>query len=141
MRNRTIAKYHEAIENIHLSQEFHGTTFCRTYQLSNAIIPAMRELELIKEVRFGWYQWQLDRYPSITDIKTISKKINERNNNYKGIKKHHKKITVVPILKAPAPTPVPMVHEPECYDSNSKMIVILAVGSLIGFMIATIIWK
>jgi hypothetical protein len=141
MRNRTISKYHEAIENIHLSKEFHGTTFCKTYQLSNAIIPAMRELELIKEVRFGWYQWQLDRYPTITDIKTISKKINERNNNYKGIKKYHRKATVVPILKAPAPTPIPVVHEAECDNSNSKMLLIMAVGLVIGFLIATAIWK
>jgi hypothetical protein len=141
MRNRTIAKYHEAIENIHLSKEFHGTTFCKTYQLSNAIIPAMRELELIKEIRFGWYQWQLDRYPTITDIKTISKKINERNNNYKGIKKHHKKNTVVPILKAQAPTPMPVVDEPDYDNSNSKMLLIMAVGAVIGFLIATAIWK
>jgi hypothetical protein len=32
-------------------------------------------------------------------------------------------------------------EEPECDTSNSKMILILAVGAVIGFMIATIIWK
>jgi hypothetical protein len=34
------------------------------------------------------------------------------------------------------------VHEePECDNTNSKMILIMAVGAIIGFMIATIIWK
>jgi len=32
-------------------------------------------------------------------------------------------------------------EEPECDTSNSKMILIFAVGAVIGLMIATIIWK
>jgi hypothetical protein len=32
-------------------------------------------------------------------------------------------------------------EEPECDTSNSKMFLILAVGAVVGFMIATIIWK
>jgi len=32
-------------------------------------------------------------------------------------------------------------EEPECDTSNSKMFVILAIGAIVGFMIATIIWK
>jgi hypothetical protein len=46
-----------------------------------------------------------------------------------------------PIRKAPVPTPVPAVREAECDTSNSKMILILASGAVIGFMIATLIWK
>jgi len=34
-----------------------------------------------------------------------------------------------------------MYEEPECDNSNSKMLLIMAVGAIIGFMIATIIWK
>jgi len=32
-------------------------------------------------------------------------------------------------------------EEPECDNSNSKMLLIMMVGAIIGFMIATIIWK
>jgi hypothetical protein len=32
-------------------------------------------------------------------------------------------------------------EEPECDTSNSKILLILAVGAMVGFMIATIIWK
>ena len=32
-------------------------------------------------------------------------------------------------------------EEHECDTSNSKMLLVLAVGAMIGFMIATIIWK
>jgi hypothetical protein len=32
-------------------------------------------------------------------------------------------------------------EEPECDNSNSKMLLIMAVGAIIGFMIATAIWK
>jgi len=32
-------------------------------------------------------------------------------------------------------------EEPECDTSNSKILLILAVGAMVGFIIATIIWK
>jgi hypothetical protein len=50
-------------------------------------------------------------------------------------------LTIKPIRKAPLDTPQPIVKEPEYDNSNSKMLLILAVGAMIGFMIATIIWK
>ncbi len=52
-------------------------------------------------------------------------------------------MTIAPVRKAPAstPTPTPIVHEAECDNSNSKMLLIMAIGAVIGFMIATAIWK
>jgi hypothetical protein len=41
----------------------------------------------------------------------------------------------------PADAPKPVVQEAECDTSNSKMFLILAVGAVIGFLIATAIWK
>jgi hypothetical protein len=50
-------------------------------------------------------------------------------------------LTIKPIRKAPAPTPMPVVVEPDYDNSNSKMLLIMAVGLVIGFLIATAIWK
>jgi hypothetical protein len=68
------------------------------------------------------------------------KKIEQR----KRLKKKELKpnqMTITPIRKAPVDTPQPIVKEAECDTSNSKMLLILAVGAMVGFMIATIIWK
>jgi cobalamin synthase len=50
-------------------------------------------------------------------------------------------LTIKPIRKAPEPTPMPVVDEPDYDNSNSKMLLIMAVGLVIGFLIATAIWK
>jgi hypothetical protein len=50
-------------------------------------------------------------------------------------------LTIKQIRKVPADAPRPIVKEAECDTSNSKMFLILAVGAVVGFMIATIIWK
>jgi hypothetical protein len=50
-------------------------------------------------------------------------------------------LTIKPVRKAPAPAPMSVTAEPECDTTNSKMMLILGAGLLIGFMIATIIWK
>jgi hypothetical protein len=43
--------------------------------------------------------------------------------------------------RAERPQPVPVVDEPDYDNSNSKMLLIMAVGLVIGFLIATAIWK
>ena len=45
-------------------------------------------------------------------------------------------------IAAERPQPVPVQHDEPFYDnSNSKVMLILAVGAVLGFMIATLIWK
>jgi hypothetical protein len=50
-------------------------------------------------------------------------------------------LTIKQMRKVPADTFKPVVQEAECDNSNSKMFIILAVGAVIGFLIATAIWK
>jgi hypothetical protein len=143
MKHHTKGKYLTAIEDIHKSKEFHGTTWSRRYRISYAVILAMKELDMIHQTRYGYYQWIGNKWPTMTDINKIYDCIQRKNKRYanESIAIKDEQLTIEPILKAPIDIQQPIVKEPECDTSNSKMILILAAGALVGFMIATIIWK
>lgn len=50
-------------------------------------------------------------------------------------------LTIKPIKRVERTQPVPVQQEPIHDTSNSKMLIILAVGAMVGFLIATLIWK
>jgi hypothetical protein len=50
-------------------------------------------------------------------------------------------LTIQPIKRVERTQPVRVQEEPIHDTSNSKMFIILAVGAMVGFLIATIIWK
>jgi len=78
------------------------------------------------------------REPLPNDVTLIRKRLSAYNQYYKG---KSAQLTIKPIRKAPTPTPMPVVDEPDYDNSNSKMLLIMAVGAAIGFLIATAIWK
>jgi hypothetical protein len=143
MKHHTKGKYLTAIEDIHKSKEFHGTTWSRRYRISYAVILAMKELDMIHQTRYGYYQWIGNKWPTMIDIDKIYDCIQQKNKRYANESSPIKnnQLTIEPIRKAPAPAPMSVNAEPECDTTNSKMLLILGAGLLIGFMIATIIWK
>jgi hypothetical protein len=48
---------------------------------------------------------------------------------------------MTPIKRVERTQPVPVKEEPIQDTSNSKLLLIMAVGAAIGFLVATIIWK
>ena len=50
-------------------------------------------------------------------------------------------LTIKPIKRVERTEPVRVQEEVIHDTSNSKMLIILAVGAMVGFLIATIIWK
>jgi hypothetical protein len=139
MRKNTIINYREAILRMYSKPSFNAKEWTKTHKIGAAIIPAMRELGMIQKVSDKEYKWTLYRAPDEEDVKMILLRIKARDVQQR--KKNSTQLTIKPIRKAPVDTPQPIVKEAECDNSNSKMLLILAVGAIVGFMIATIIWK
>jgi hypothetical protein len=60
----------------------------------------------------------------------------------KNLKRYGKRIKMNSTSQLQLPVQsIPVVHEDKCDNSNSKMLLIMAVGLVIGFLIATAIWK
>jgi hypothetical protein len=118
--------------------EFQSRQFAKAFKISHNVITAMHELGLIQKVGNGKYCWIVRREPLASDVVAIRKRLAA----YNAIaRQSNGQLTIKPVRKAPTPTPIPVVHEAECDNSNSKMLLIMAIGAVIGFMIATAIWK
>jgi hypothetical protein len=80
--------------------------------------------------------------PTLTLANTLIKQAKKESRIQKAHSRSgQKQMTITPIRKAPVDTLQPIVKEAECDTSNSKMFLILAVGAIVGFIIATLIWK
>ncbi len=132
------AKYMNALLYACTQREFTGRDFHQAFKINHNVLTAMNELGIVFKFRPGHYRWQLMRQPLQSDVESIRKRITA----YKSANKQESpQLTINHIRKAPVSTPMPIVREAECDNSNSKMFLILAVGAVVGFIIATIIWK
>ena len=139
MNQRTKEKYMQLMHEIANQPHFKGSEIVRKHNVASNIITAMMDTGLITKIDLGRYKWIMNRQPINSDAKLVSHALRIRRLNTDSIKAGQ--LTLQPIRKAPVPTPTPVVREAECDTSNSKMILIMAVGLVVGFMIATIIWK
>jgi hypothetical protein len=139
MNQRTKEKYMKLLNEIANQSEFKGSHLVRKHNVASNIITAMMDTGLINKIELGKYTWIMKRQPTIADAKMISHALRVRRLNTDSMKVGQ--LTMQPIRKAPAPAPMSVTQEPECDTTNSKMLLILGAGLLIGFMIATIIWK
>jgi len=141
MSKNTKEKYGALIMDIASAESFRIDEMRMKHKVSTRVFTIMRDLGYIKSVPYGMHVWHADAPTQIT-INLIIKECRKSSRIEKVMAKQSTpQLTIKPIRKAPVLTPTPVVREAECDTSNSKMIVILAVGALIGFMIATIIWK
>jgi hypothetical protein len=93
---------------------------------------------LIQKVGNGKYCWIVRREPLASDVVAIRKRLAAYNTT---ARQSNGQLKLTPIKRVERTQPAPVQQEPECDNSNSKMLLIMAVGAVIGFMIATIIWK
>jgi hypothetical protein len=136
--SKTKEKYMNAMLYACGQPEFQSREFAKAFKISHNVITAMHELGLIQKVGNGKYCWIVRRKPLASDVVAIRKRLAA----YNAIaRQSNGQLTIKPVRKAPTPTPIPVVHEAECDNSNSKMLLIMAIGAVIGFMIATAIWK
>ena len=139
MRN-TFAKqgYLQVLTWVSQQPHFTNKDLLARFPVSKSLIYDMNKLAYIKKLEKSVYKWNLDRDPKVSDVNTLRRKVNQHN---RLSKKYPKQLTIQPIHKATAPTPVLVVDEADYDNSNSKMLLIMAVGLVIGFLIATAIWK
>jgi len=141
MRNYTKQKYLEALKYMANRNYFHSKQTAKQFQITHTFFCVCTELGLLRRgPSNGTYAWNLSREPMSSDVESIDLRLKAKMNAHRN-KKASAQLTIKPIRKAPAPTPMPVVDEPDYDNSNSKMLLIMAVGLVIGFLIATAIWK
>jgi hypothetical protein len=136
--SKTKEKYMNAMLYACGQPEFQSREFAKAFKISHNVITAMHELGLIQKVGNGKYCWIVRREPLTSDVVAIRKRLAAYNAT---ARQSNGQLKLTPIKRVERTQPAPVQQEPECDNSNSKMLLIMAVGAVIGFMIATIIWK
>jgi hypothetical protein len=140
MRTSTKQKYLEALKYMADKNAFHGKLTAEQLKITNTFFSVCIELGLLRKAALnGTYAWNLSREPMMSDVESICLRLRAKMQAHRH-KKLSPQLTIKPIHKAPVQS-IPVVREAECDTSNSKVMLILGAGLLIGFMIATIIWK
>jgi hypothetical protein len=139
--SNTKNKYMSALQYICAQPTFHSKITMRLFKVSNNFLTAGKEIGLFKKVGKSEYKWNLSRPPLMTDVQDIQVRVRSYTQTHRLKTKPTPQLSIKPIRKAPLPTAMPAVREAECDTSNSKMLLIMAVGLVIGFLIATAIWK
>jgi len=142
MKNST-NKYFEVLQFISEQKSFYSKPTLRKFKITNNFLTAGKDMGLFKRINESEYVWNLKRAPLIKDVHEMQVRIRAASTSARLKSKRQPKnqLKLQPIRKAPAPAPMSVTAEPECDTTNSKMMLILGAGLLIGFMIATIIWK
>jgi hypothetical protein len=136
--SKTKEKYMNAMLYACGQPEFQSREFAKAFKISHNVITAMHELGLIQKVGNGKYCWIVRREPLASDVVAIRKRLAAYNTT---ARQSNGQLKLTPIKRVERTQPAPVHEEPICDNSNSKMLLIMAVGAVIGFMIATIIWK
>jgi hypothetical protein len=113
----------------------------RLFKVSNNFLTAGKELGLFKKVGQSEYKWNLSRQPMMSDVQDIQVRVRSYTQTHRLKAKPSPQLSIKTMKRIERVAPMPVQEDTTHDTSNSKMIVILAVGALIGFMIATIIWK
>ena len=142
MSKNTKEKYGALIMDIASTKPFRIDEMRIKHKVSTRVFTIMRDLGYIKSVPYSMHVWHAEPPTQIT-INLIIKECRNSSRIEKILAKKAapEQLTIKPIRKAPVSTPEPIVKEAEYDNSNSKIFLILAVGAIVGFMIATIIWK
>jgi hypothetical protein len=140
MSKNTKEKYYNFMMSMYNAQEFDIRKMMKEHKVSTRIATLLRERRVI--AKYG----KLTKWVGDMPTQAMANAYAKESLRVARISKMQNQIapgqlTIKPIRKAPLDTPQPIVKEPEYDNSNSKMLLILAVGAMIGFMIATIIWK
>jgi hypothetical protein len=136
--SKTKEKYMNAMLYACGQPEFQSREFAKAFKISHNVITAMHELGLIQKVGNGKYCWIVRREPLASDVVAIRKRLAAYNAT---ARQSNGQLKLTPIKRVERTQPAPVHEEAECDNSNSKMLLIMAIGAVIGFMIATAIWK
>jgi len=146
LRDKTKFKYVQCIKECFDTKVFNHRVMREKYNVDSNLFVALHQCNCIKSKNSiaTWTDVTLTEQV-LENVLTVMVHIRKHKNSKRKEKRNFYKtagqLTIKPIRKAPAPAPMSVNAEPECDTTNSKMLLILGAGLLIGFMIATIIWK
>ena len=138
MSKQNNEKYLHLLNRIYPLAQFNAKETISNHGVSHNVLKAMKELGMIYKISNGYYKWMLYRQPTIEDVYAIKKRITAYNTT---ARQSNGQLKLTPIKKVQQTQPVPVQQEPIHDTSNSKMLIIMAVGTILGFLIATLIWK
>lgn len=140
MRKNTKSKYYEFMCVLHDMKEFDIKEMRMQYRVGARLITLMREHNFIK--RDGNVtRWIGDKPTQAIAVAFAKECLKESRIANAQSKAGPQQMKITPIKKVQQTQPAPVREEPICDNSNSKLLLIMAIGAAIGFMIATIIWK
>jgi hypothetical protein len=151
---KTVIKYHNFLATLYTQGAFNIYEMCQAHNIGSRLITVMRKRNII-ERQDDLYRW-IGEVPTQAMARSL---LNQCRSDYMQLKNARlsKQLTITnPQRQARAqsiideakrivaerPQPVAVQHhEPDYDNSNSKMLLIMAVGAVIGFLIATAICK
>lgn len=144
MNKNTKEKYYNFMMALYNAQEFDIRKTMKEHQVSSRLATLLRENRVI--AKYGKVTKWVGDMPTQAMANAYAKeslkvaRISKMQNSIAPTQLTIKPIkTIKPTQQ---PQPVPVQHDEPFYDnSNSKVMLILAVGAVLGFMIATLIWK
>jgi hypothetical protein len=129
-----------------MKEMYNQTTFNRKqiesdYKISTSICTVLSKRGFITTDSQGYHKW-IGKEPSMELVVSVLSDIRSVNRTYvKQARIKPQQLTIKSIKRVERTQPVPVKEEPIYDTSNSKMLIILAVGTMIGFLVATLIWK
>ena len=141
--SNTSNKYMMVLQYICGQQSFHSKQTLQKFKVTNNFLTAGKDMGLFKRVGKSEYAWNLNRPPLMSDVNGMMVRIRAYNKTSELKPKQPGQLKLQPIkrIERVATMPVRVQEEPVHDTSNSKMILLMAVGLVVGFMIATIFWK
>jgi hypothetical protein len=140
MRKNTKGKYYEFMCVLYDMKEFDITEMRTQYRVGARLITLMREHKMIK--RDGNVtRWIGDKPTQAIAVAFAKECLKESRIANAQSKAGPQQMKLTPIKKVERTQPAPVQEEPIQDTSNSKLLLIMAVGAAIGFLVATIIWK
>ena len=136
-------KYLDFMLTLHSLPTFNRRMIETEYKISHAVCTHLTKRGYIIQKATDQWHW-IGNAPTMALVDSIRGSIYlDQQNCRQGKKTATKQLTIAPIkrVERTQPVPAPDVDLLNYDRSNSKMIIILTVGVLLGFLIATIIWK
>jgi len=140
MSKNTKSKYYEFMCVLHDMKEFDIKEVRSQHRVSSRLVTLLREHNMIK--RDGSVtRWVGDKPSQAIALAFAKECLKQSRISNAQSKAGPQQMKLTPIKRVERTQPAPVREEPICDNSNSKLLLIMAVGAAIGFLIATIIWK
>ena len=148
--NKAERRYLEFMNELYTLKQFSRRDMEEKYAISRSLCTSLYRMDylvIVGKPYKGTTIWEwIGPQPTIDLAHNIiieHRKLMKEHRRSKRVERQTTQLTIKPIkrIERVATMPVRVQEEPIHDTSNSKMFLLMAVGLVIGFMIATIIWK